>query len=246
MEGGRIITLSGPSAVGKTTIARELLQANPEWKLLISLTTRGPRPSDIPGEYKYNVSMRRFDELEREGKFVWTVCVHGNKYGTLSKLVDDALDAPCLLKSEATDCKQQSFRVQSCESPVSSQAPLAHTSIMLPTPQVIPVLVEYAQGRGQVTSFFVTLERDVLRARLEKREKEEYIESTLPGWDKRTQEEKEEKRREREGYINRRLDDCDMWTQEARESEIPFIFIDNSGTIEEAVEQVLQNLIGSS
>ena len=85
----------------------------------------------------------------------------------------------------------------------------------------------------------------MLRARLEKREKEERIESTLPDWDERTQEEKDEKRRERGENINRRLDDCDTWTQEARESETQFIFIDNSGTIEETVEQVLKNLIGS-
>lgn len=86
-----IISLSGASASGKTTIARSVLGAIPGSRMLLSVTTRARRPSDIPGEYRY-VSHEEFAELETQDAFLWSVAVHGNKYGTLTGTAHDACE----------------------------------------------------------------------------------------------------------------------------------------------------------
>ena len=44
-----LIVLSGPSGVGKGTIAKELIKRNKNLKLSISCTTRAPRIGEING-----------------------------------------------------------------------------------------------------------------------------------------------------------------------------------------------------
>ncbi|MDP2598419.1 MAG: hypothetical protein Q8P49_01160 [Candidatus Liptonbacteria bacterium] len=88
-----IITLTGASGAGKTSIARKLIELIPELKLVLSLTTRDPKPSDLPGEYRSNVPMGEFES--RKDEFLWvTKIVHGNRYGTLKSDVDSALASP--------------------------------------------------------------------------------------------------------------------------------------------------------
>lgn len=90
-----LVSISGPSASGKTTVARKLIEhfTKGDSPLLISHTTRAPRPSDIPGEYSY-VSDDEFEKLRDSGAFLWVAEVYGNKYGTLRLTVEDALAKP--------------------------------------------------------------------------------------------------------------------------------------------------------
>ncbi len=92
----KILTLTGASGVGKSSIVRRFLEENAESKLVTSFTTRSPRDSDIPGEYEYNVPPSAFQDRDR---FLWVVEAHGNIYGTPKDLVRDALlsDAPHLM-----------------------------------------------------------------------------------------------------------------------------------------------------
>lgn len=39
----RIVTFTGPSGAGKGTIVAGLLKKHPDWGLVVSLTSRGPR-----------------------------------------------------------------------------------------------------------------------------------------------------------------------------------------------------------
>ena len=92
----KIITLTGPSGAGKSSIAKALIAQRPDIALVVSETSRAPRPSDLPGEYRYGVPPTAFRETNR---FLETVSVHGNCYGTLQSSIDDALsrDAPSLM-----------------------------------------------------------------------------------------------------------------------------------------------------
>mgnify|MGYP001564620929 CR=1 FL=1 len=89
-----IITLTGASGVGKTTIAGELLKNLPVNAQMVPSYTirkfRKPRPTDLPGEYKY-VTRFWFWLLNATGSFLWTVYPHGNSYGTTKRWVIRAL-----------------------------------------------------------------------------------------------------------------------------------------------------------
>ncbi|MEK7516294.1 MAG: hypothetical protein AAB562_01730 [Patescibacteria group bacterium] len=88
----KIITVTGPSGVGKTTIVCELFAAKPELAFVVSLTSRAPRDSDLPGEYRCSVAEDEFARRSANGEFLWTVDAHGNTYGTLVASVDEALE----------------------------------------------------------------------------------------------------------------------------------------------------------
>jgi guanylate kinase len=85
-----IITLTGASGTGKTTIAQRFIAELPDCAMLTSHTTRAPRPSDIAGEYEY-LSEEQFDELRQASAFEWTTPpMRGKNYGTKKDLLDAA------------------------------------------------------------------------------------------------------------------------------------------------------------
>lgn len=139
-----IITITGASGVGKTTIAKRFLEMMPCAKLVTSFTTRSPRPSDLPGEYEYNMPE---EELKRRrDEFLWVVSVHGNLYGTSKKSVMGALAL-----SSAAD-----------------------SWLMMLTPEVIPQLRKYISGlegdKRRIAPFYVLSPSDEeLRKRLSAR-----------------------------------------------------------------------------
>lgn len=85
-----IVSITGPSGVGKTTLLHNLLKEIPEAKPLISYTTRPPRPSDEPGEYAY-ISRDEFEAMSAAGEFLWEARTYKNLYGTKKADIDRAL-----------------------------------------------------------------------------------------------------------------------------------------------------------
>jgi guanylate kinase len=76
------IVISGPSGVGKTTIARRLLELDRETDYSVSVTTRPPRSVEQDGvDYEF-VSDMEFDRLVEEGALAEWAVVHGHRYGT--------------------------------------------------------------------------------------------------------------------------------------------------------------------
>lgn len=89
--GLRIVTLSGASGVGKSTIVQGVSALLPKVvRLVTSTTTRLPRASDLDGEYEY-VTRAEFENLQRDDKFLWWVSVTGEFYGTKKYHVDSLL-----------------------------------------------------------------------------------------------------------------------------------------------------------
>jgi len=87
------IVISGPSGVGKTTIARRLLDEDPKTDYSVSVTTRPPRHVEKDGtDYEF-VADEEFDKLvEAEALAEWAV-VHGHRYGTRKSAIEEITSA---------------------------------------------------------------------------------------------------------------------------------------------------------
>ncbi len=72
----RIIVLSGPSAVGKSTVVRCLRERVPDLHFSVSATTRAPRPGEVDGvDYSF-VSPERFQQLIDDGALLEWAEIH--------------------------------------------------------------------------------------------------------------------------------------------------------------------------
>lgn len=88
----QVFVLSGPTAVGKGTVLKELLRVAPHLWYSISATTRPPRPGEVDGVNYYFVSNEEFDRLVESGDMLEWAVVHGvNRYGTPRQPVLDAI-----------------------------------------------------------------------------------------------------------------------------------------------------------
>jgi guanylate kinase len=71
------MVLSGPSAVGKSTVVRCLRERVPDLHFSVSATTRAPRPGEVDGIDYHFVSAERFDQLiARDDLLEWAE-IHG-------------------------------------------------------------------------------------------------------------------------------------------------------------------------
>ena len=90
-----LITFTGPSGVGKSTIRRMLAEENPNlFCVLPMVTTRAPKDGDR-GEYEY-VSLEEFSRLREAGAFVASTRVPGTEerwYAYRFSEMQDACDA---------------------------------------------------------------------------------------------------------------------------------------------------------
>jgi len=88
---GLLLVLSSPSGAGKTTIARNLLAADPLICSSISVTTRTQRPGEVEGRDYHFIDKSRFAAMVEAGELLEHALVFGNHYGTPKKPVDDWL-----------------------------------------------------------------------------------------------------------------------------------------------------------
>jgi guanylate kinase len=88
---GLMFVISSPSGAGKTTLTRNLVNADKRLKLSISVTTRPRRPSEVDHVHYHFISKRKFEEMRKAGDLLECAEVHGNFYGTPRKPVERAL-----------------------------------------------------------------------------------------------------------------------------------------------------------
>jgi len=88
-----LLVLSGPSGVGKTTLAHRLLEANSNLQRMVTCTTRAPREGEVDGQDYHFVTEEDFLNQIRAGGFLEHAEVYGNRYGTLKSSVQEALAA---------------------------------------------------------------------------------------------------------------------------------------------------------
>lgn len=88
---GKLFVISGPTAVGKGTLVKALLDNDPDLKLSISATTRMMREGEAEGESYFFKSEEEFQSMIAEDAFLEYASVHGMHYGTPRAYVDKML-----------------------------------------------------------------------------------------------------------------------------------------------------------
>lgn len=151
---GRLVVLSGPSGVGKTTVVRHLRESAPQLWVSVSATTRFPRPGESDGVNYLFVTDEQFDRLVGDDDLLEWAHYAGHRYGTPAGPVDAvrASGKPVLLEIEIEGARQVRQRI-----PES-------TSVFLAPPSR-DVLVARLTGRG-------TEPADVVERRLERADAE--------------------------------------------------------------------------
>ena len=104
---GKLLVLSGPGGVGKSTIAQKLREAGDFW-VSVSATTRSPRNNEVEGRDYFFVSDEEFTRMIKADEFLEWAEFAGNRYGTPQEKVEQALllGKNVLLEIEIAGAKQ--------------------------------------------------------------------------------------------------------------------------------------------
>ncbi len=103
-----LTVLSGPSAVGKSTVVRAIRRGCPHIWLSTSVTTRKPRPGEKHGREYFFCDEQQFTELAAAGELLEWARYAGNYYGTPRAAVAERLAAgvPALLEVDVVGARQ--------------------------------------------------------------------------------------------------------------------------------------------
>lgn len=87
---GTLYIVCAPSGAGKTSLTKALLDADPQVRLSVSYTTRAPRPGETDGVHYHFTDLAAFERMAAAGEFLESALVHGNRYGTSQRWIDEA------------------------------------------------------------------------------------------------------------------------------------------------------------
>ena len=88
---GKLLVISGLSAAGKGTIAKELVSRFDNFVLSVSATTREKRGNEVDGKDYFFISKDKFDEMINNNEFLEYAKYVNNYYGTPKKYVEDKI-----------------------------------------------------------------------------------------------------------------------------------------------------------
>jgi guanylate kinase len=149
---GIFFLVAGPTAAGKTTVLRSLIEGVPELVKDISVTSRAPRTGEVDGQDYRFWTRERFEAALARGEFLEHAVVHGSDfYGTLKAPVEEQLN-------RGVDVIKD-IDVQGAAQ-VRKQWPYPRTVLIFLTPPAPQDLIDRFRGRG-------TYDEETLKRRLE-------------------------------------------------------------------------------
>ncbi len=86
---GKLIIVSGPSGVGKSTLIEETMKMRDDLCFSTSVTTRSPRPGEVDGEDYFFITPSRFAEMAENNELLEHATYVGNSYGTPRAYVEE-------------------------------------------------------------------------------------------------------------------------------------------------------------
>lgn len=92
MSRGSFYIVTAPSGAGKTSLVKALVATDNSLCVSVSFTTRSLRPGEEDGVNYHFISNDSFMEMLRNGDFLESAEVYGNRYGTSQKWVDEKLN----------------------------------------------------------------------------------------------------------------------------------------------------------
>ena len=88
---GNLFVVAAPSGAGKSSLVKALLELDSHVQPSVSHTTRAPRGQEKDGREYYFVSAQEFDAMIAADGFVEWANVHGNRYGTSRKAIEERI-----------------------------------------------------------------------------------------------------------------------------------------------------------
>jgi guanylate kinase len=139
---GSLFIVSAPSGAGKSSLVKAALADDQRLTLSVSHTTRSPRTGEVDGREYHFVDRRTFEAMLARGEFLESAEVHGNRYGTSQKWIEEtrAKGLDIMLEIDWQGAQQ-----------VRKAFPDAVSVFILPPTPVLPELERRLRGRGQDT-----------------------------------------------------------------------------------------------
>ena len=88
---GNLFVVAAPSGAGKSSLVKALMELDSQVQPSVSHTTRAPRGQEKHGREYFFVSPQEVDSMVLADAFVEWAHVHGQRYGTSKKMIEDRM-----------------------------------------------------------------------------------------------------------------------------------------------------------
>ncbi|WP_427913699.1 guanylate kinase [Ramlibacter sp. MMS24-I3-19] len=88
---GNLFVVAAPSGAGKSSLVKALMELDKQVQPSVSHTTRPPRGQEKHGREYFFVPAEEFDRMVLANGFVEWAHVHGHRYGTSKKMIEERI-----------------------------------------------------------------------------------------------------------------------------------------------------------